>query len=250
MYCMQSEGTATERERGLWYHVSMSVVNQYWRFSLLPVAAVTMGMVVAAASHGRQWDWVLWATTAGSFLVADLGMKSLDLAAPDVNLAVDSRIQSVVGAGLIAVGVLLGVVVAGWTTRLYLVVVVLGVFLGLAYNLEWFGGRLHDRVYVTGWGNLGFVLGWLSTVAGYLALSETVSPGIAVLAFGPLVSFGTMAWVTQDMKDAMYGGLGIEHDRELERDYDRLKRRELQSQWYRVLGFVAMAVGLWLEFVA
>lgn len=247
---METEGATAESDRGLWYHVRWSVVNQYWRFSLLPVAAVTLGMAVAKASHGLAWDWVRWGLAAASFLVADLGMKSLDLSAPDVNIAVDARVQSVVGAAMIGVGVLLGVVIAEWTTRLYYVVVVLGVFLGLAYSLEWFDGRLHDREYVTGWGNLGFVLGWLSTVAGYMALSGTVSPGIALFGLGPLVSFGTMAWVTQDMKDAVYEGVGIEHDRELEHDYDRLKRRELQGQWYRVLGFVAMAAGLVVEFVA
>ncbi|GAB3030806.1 hypothetical protein GCM10025298_19440 [Natronobiforma cellulositropha] len=222
-------------------------MNNYWLFSILPLTVATMGMVIGSVSG--TWDWTVWALAMAALWLLDQGMKSVDLAAPDVNVTVDPRIQYPIGFGMIAAGAVVAIVAAWMTTWLALGILVLGVFLGLAYNLEWFGGRLHDRKYLTGWGNLGFTLGWLCTVLGYVYASGTVSLGIAIFAFGPMASIGTMAWVTEDMKDEMYARTGIEHRRKTERNVERLIDRELHSQFVRVLGFVAMAVGITLEFV-
>jgi len=179
----------------------------------------------------------------------DQGMKSVDLSAESVNISVDSTIQSTIGVGMIVAGMAIGISLAWLTTWWYLGILGLVVLLGFAYVLEWFDGRLHDRKYMTGWNNLGFCIGWVFTVSGYMFLAETLSVGIVVFAIGPMLSVGTMAWVTEDMKDEVYRQCEIDHDRETPTNIQRLKQRELTSQWFRIIGFVAMAAGMYLEIV-
>lgn len=243
--------TSTESDgrpnRSVATDVRRSLVNNYWIFSILPLTVATIGMVIGSVNG--TWNWTVWALTMAFLWLMDQGMKSVDLSAPDVNVTVDPRVQYPIGLGMIGLGAAIALFVSSMTTWWYIVVLVLGTFLGLAYNLEWFGGRLHDRKYLSGWGNLGFTLGWLCTVTGYIFSTGTISLGIAIFAFGPMASIGTMAWVTEDMKDEMYERTGIEHRRVTERNVERLIDRELHSQLVRVLGFVAMALGILIELI-
>lgn len=237
------------RDSNLWYHVGKSLVNQYWPFSLVPPAVMTMGMAVATVSTGAAWDWRLWGTTVAFLWIVDQGMKTVDLAAPDINVDVDSGIQFRVGAVMIGVGIAIGVLLAWETSWWFLAILALGVFLALAYNLEWFGGLFHDRDYLAGRMNLGFCVVTLPTVTGYFLLTHSVSPGIVLISASPALNMSSMVLATGDYKHSLYTALGIEYERDVTSDVKRLKKRLLQGQMYRLAGLVLTPVGFYLELV-
>lgn len=255
----------TGAEPALWHHVSRSLVNQYWPFSFVPPASMTMGMAVAIASTGVAWDWRLWGLGVLFLVVTDQGMKSIDLAAPDINVDVDPEIQFRVGSLMVLTGLGLGVLLAWLTSWWFLVILGTGVALGLVYNLSpgpqgespggldlfdgWFDGRFHDKRYTTGRGTLGFCVGFLPVVMGYFLLARGVSPGVVLIGAGPGLHMAAMIWVVEDYKDTLYPALGIEYDRSVANDVERLKVRSVKSQLWRLVAFVAMALGLYVELV-
>ncbi|GGN95665.1 hypothetical protein GCM10009030_23070 [Haloarcula pellucida] len=206
---------------------------------------MTLGFLIASLHHG--WDWTIWVVAMAHMWFYDEGVKSVDLSADDINLDVNSDIQFAIGALMILIGFSLAVVLASWTTIWYVPFVLFLTSLGLAYNLEWFGGVFHDRQYVTGWGNLAFCLGWAPAVCGYMLLAQNVSLGIVVFAIGPMLVKGTMGWIEEDMKDTLYEMKGIKYDRATPTDVDRMKRRSLNSQVLNIASFVFMAIGLMIE---
>lgn len=232
-------------KRGVGYTFVRSVFNHYWIFSLLSLGAGTTGMAIAAFDH--PWRWELWAAMAAFLWTMDQGMKTLDLSVDELAVNLDARVQRAVGFGMVGVGVLLGVLLAAMSTWWFLVVLVAGALLGLAYNLEWFGGRLHDKKYHTGWGNLGFVLGWLTTFTGYFLLAEEFSLGIAIFSLGPMIGIGTMIYVEKDIKREIYETAGFVYTRTVEADPDRLRRRTYRSHRMRIVSYVAMGLGLAVE---
>lgn len=244
---VEREGESSVVQKNVWQSIFRSVFNQYWKYSFLPVSSATIGTAIASVNH--SWDFQVWGLTVLVLWILDQGMKSLDLSEEDINLVIDSRVQMITGWIMIGAGIVLAIVLSMLTTLWLLCIIAACIILGLAYNLEWFDGRLHDREYLTGWGNLGFILGWLSTVLGYVALAESISVGIAVFAVGPMLSIGAIAWVEQDLKPEIYDAVGIEYTRAVDRNMARLRRRVLHSQLLRVAGFVAMAAGLVIEFV-
>ena len=232
-------------KRGAGYTFFRSVFNHYWIFSLLSLGAGTTGMAIAAFEH--PWRWDLWLVMLAFLWVMDQGMKTLDLSVDELAIDLDSRIQRAVGFAMVAIGILLGVLLARMSTWWFMAILGTGAFLGLAYNLEWFDGRLHDKKYHTGWGNLGFVLGWLTTFTGYFLLAEQFSLGIAIFSIGPMIGIGTMIYVEKDIKREIYDTAGFYYTREVEADAERLRRRTHRSHQMRIVSYVAMGVGLMVE---
>jgi len=230
---------------GALYSVYKSIINPYIAYTLYPMASMTLGLIVASLHH--DWDWTIWMVAMAHMWFYDEGMKSVDLSADDINLDVNSNIQFTIGVLMILTGFSLAVVLANMTTIWYIPFVLFLTSLGFAYNLEWFDGILHDRQYVTGWGNLAFCLGWAPAVCGYILLAERISLGIIVFAIGPMLVKGTMGWIEEDMKDKLYEIKGIKHERPTPTDVDRMKRRSLISQLLNIASFIAMAVGLIIE---
>ncbi|WP_396613929.1 hypothetical protein ACH9L7_18950 (plasmid) [Haloferax sp. S1W] len=234
-----------DSNNGVFYSIYKSIINPYIGYTLYPMASMTLGLTIASLQYG--WDWTIWMVAMAHMWFYDEGMKSVDLSADDINLDVNSTIQFGIGVLMILTGFSLAVVLAYWTSIWYVPFVMFLTLLGLAYNLEWFGGILHDRQYVTGWGNLAFCLGWAPAVCGYLLLAETVSLGIIVFAIGPMLVKGTMGWIEEDMKDTLYEMKGIKHERPTPTDVDRMKRRSLNSQILNIVSFIAMSIGLMIE---
>lgn len=231
------------------YSAYRSVLTPYWHFTVFPMAYATVGAAVGQLT-GTNWDWTLWGATLAVIFFGYEGINALDLADETIAVDMDSRVQSVLGVAQLLLSVALAAYVAAQTTWLFLGLLVVDIVFGVFYTLEWFGGRLHDRDYVTGWGNLGFCVGWIPTLLGYVLFTGRVSPGMALFAVGPLLHIGTLAWIEQDMKETHYDVLGIEHRRtDLESDTQRLKDRLVKLQMIHVLAFVAMAVGLLVELV-
>ncbi|PSP77079.1 hypothetical protein BRC81_10615 [Halobacteriales archaeon QS_1_68_20] len=257
--------SASSRSSPLWYHVGRTLVTQYWPFSIVPISGLTMGMAVAVASQDVAWDWRLWGMAAAFLLLVDQGVKSIDLSAPDINLAVDSTVQFRLGSLMVLVGFVIGLSIAYFTSWTFLIILGVLVSLAILYNFspgphgesprglnffnDWFGGMFHDKRKFTGRMNLGLCVGGIPTVIGYFLVTETVSLGILVFAAAPMLHMAAMIWVIEDYKDVLYPALGIEYERDVPNDFQRLKVRSVKSQIYRLIAFALGAVGLYLEFV-
>lgn len=256
--------TITQRESKL-YHISKSLVNQYWPFSFVPPATMTMGMTIATVSTNASWDWQLWGLALVFLVITDQGMKSIDLSAPDINIDVDSTIQFRIGVLMVVTGIGLGVLLASMTSWWFLAILGTGVALGIIYNLSpgpkgrsprdmelfngWFNGLFHDKRFLLGRMNLGFTVAGLPAVLGYFLLTHRASLGIAIFAAGPMLHMAAMIWVIEDYKDTLYPALGISYDRDVSDDVERLKVRSVQSQLYRLAAFVISSVGFYVELV-
>ncbi len=224
-----------------------SVITPYWLYSILPVSFITLGMVLASIEHG--WNWQLWGLGVASMWFFDQGFKSIDLSAEDLAITLHSRIQFGVGLAQVLLAGVLCVWLALQTTTWVLALVAVNVVLAFAYDFEWLDGRLHDRVYMTGWGNLSVVIGWSPTILGYLLLARELSPGIVVFAVGPMLVIGAILRPEQDVKAEIYRTVGIQYTRDVDSDDERLRRRFLFSQMLVTFAFAAMMVGLMVEFV-
>lgn len=237
--------TVPVEKRGLAYSIYRSLLNQYARYTLFTMSACTAGMGIASIHYG--WNWQVWGLAVLQFFLIDEGMKSLDLSAPDINLEIRADVQYAVGSLLVLAGTGVSLVLAAMTTPWYAAWIGLLIFLGLAYNLEWFDGYFHDRQYVTGIGNLAFILGMGCTVSGYILLAGQISPGIVLFGVGPTVAIGTFNWEEEDMKDKLYEHHDMKHTRETPTDLDRIKCRHLKGHTYTVYAMAAMAAGLVVE---
>lgn len=242
----QTPRETVDKQRGLGYNILHSIINQYWFYALLSPTVGTVGMLLASVKYGWRWD--LWIVMCLFLVVMDLGMKTLDLADEELTVDMNSSIQRITGIGMLCCGVILGILLAYMSTWWFLGILLVGTIFGLSYNLEWFDGYLHDRKYPTGWGNLGFCIGWLCTITGYFLLSEKLNIGIAIFSLGPMLGIGTIAYVEGDLKKELYESVNIRYSRELNPDIERLKSRSMQSNILRVFGYICMAVGLLLLF--
>jgi len=106
--------------------------------------------------------WRLGATLGAFFLALGIACHALDeLAGRPLGTRLPSAalvaMASVGLAGAVAIGIVGAIVVSAWLIPL----VVTGVFLALAYNLELFGGRLHtDAWFAVAWGGFPAFTGW------------------------------------------------------------------------------------------
>lgn len=237
---------ASERV-GLLGSLAHALVNPYWLFNLFPITFATLAMGLAAVEHG--WNWTVWGLTAACIWFVDNGLHDFDLAADGLAVGVDARVEFVVGGVQILVGVALGVWLAALTTWHFLGVLALATVCGMAYNLEWFDGLLHDRQHVTGVGNFALVVGGLSTYTGYLVLARQHSLGAALFALGPTIVVAGLHWVEEDVKPVKYEVYGVEHTREENPQFERLQRRVVKIVPMHLVAFVAMALGVFVEFV-
>ena len=82
-------------------------------------------------------------------------------------------------AGAVAIGIVGVVLVSAWLIAL----VVAGVFLALAYNLELFGGRFHTDVwFALAWGGFPAFTGWFVEAAGVRVEGLLVALGCCLLS--------------------------------------------------------------------
>lgn len=237
----------TAEPYGVGYSLLRTIITPYWLYTGFQGSFVIIGMTLAAIEHGWRWD-LWWLAMIGLWL-GDQGVKAIDLAAEDIAIRYDSNIMFYGGLVEGAIGLLIGIYLASITSWWLLTILFTAGFLSLAYDLEWFEGRLHDRKYVTGWGNLAFTTGWLPTVGGYFLLAETLTPGIAIFAIGPMLISGGVTYYEEDIKAELYEIVGIEYTRSVPSDIARLKRRIVKANFLYSLGCIAMAVGLVVEFV-
>ncbi len=140
-------------------------------YTLWHLSYVAIGACMVADVNFGYLGWTLLAFFGG----VGLGAHALDeLRGRPLGTAIPSPVLVGIAAvglvGAIVIGLYGVVLVSTWL----LAFIVVGAFLALAYNLEWFGGAFHS--------DLWFALGWGAFPALTAAFAQTGSLSIAAVA--------------------------------------------------------------------
>lgn len=233
---------SAEDAHGFLGSVRKSFITQYWPFTAYVLAYVTVGM--ALGSVIGAWDWGLTVLTLAAMWLGLEGLHALDLAGDDIATRVDGRIQLVAGiAGLVA-GAALGVYIASLTTWWFLVFVGIEVFLGLAYNLEWFGGLLHDFDTPSGLANFGLSWGAIPFLVGYFVMGGTLTLGAVIVALAVMFDAMQLISLFEVSKPEPYDDLDIHHTRDVEQDATLMNKVTHRGNKLAMVSWSLLAVGL------
>jgi hypothetical protein len=150
-------------------------------YTLWHLSYAAIGAGLAPELH---WNRLLLALAA-FFLAMGVGAHALDeLKGRPLQTRIPERILRALAAVSIAAAVGIGIFASVVYTAWLLPLVVFGGFIVVVYNLELFGGRLHNAFW--------FAVAWgaLPTFAGYLVTAERVSDeAMAAAAFAGLLSW-------------------------------------------------------------
>lgn len=150
-------------------------------YTLWHLSYVALGAGLAPRFHTDRMVWAL----AAFFLAMGIAAHALDeLQGRPLQTRIPRRVLAALAvltlAGAVAIGV--GAAAAwGWALLGFVAV---GAVLVPAYNLEWFGGRVHN--------GLGFALGWgaFPALTGYFVEAQTVRvEAIAAAVYATALSF-------------------------------------------------------------
>lgn len=175
--------TATPGERPSWYALERGGWRDYVTLLHLPYAAWHLSYVVIGGclAPAVAWDR-LGAAVAAFALAVGVGAHALDELR---GRPLRTRIPSPVLAGLAALSIgaacAIGVVGA-LTFRPWIALLVpVGLFLVLAYNLELAGGRFHSNLWFgLAWGGFPVICGY-AAVAGEIGVAAVLGGTFAVL---------------------------------------------------------------------
>ena len=134
-------------------------------------------MLGAAAAPVISHSRLVW-TVVAFFLAVGVGAHALDeLHGHPLRTRLSDRALKILGVAGIGSAAMIGIVGAFVVAWWIAILVVVGVWLAVAYNLELAGGRFHtDLWFAIGWGGFPAIVGYLVT-AGSLAW-----PGVVVAA--------------------------------------------------------------------
>lgn len=223
-----------------------SLVTPYWSFNVLEVAYISIGMALALPVTASNLDWTIWAIAVAYIWLGSAGANNLDLAGDGLSIDMNTRVQVTVGYTMLAVAVALGIVLSIMTSWIFIITTFLSCLGALMYNLEWFDGLFHDRIYPTGIGNLGFTAAFMPIISGYILISPNINLdflGISSVAFGLTLVLIAIHYIEEDLKKHKYESFGIIHDRDIEPDFDRLQRRAAKQQIMNIFGISMVGLG-------
>jgi hypothetical protein len=169
--------------RPAWYALAGGGWRDYVTLLHLPYTAWHLSYVVLGGCLAPVVAWErLGAAVAAFALAVGVGAHALDeLRGRPLRTRIPGRVLVGLAGGSIAGACAIGVAGA-LTFRAWLgLLIPLGVFLVVAYNLELVGGRFHsDRWFGLGWGGFPVVCGY-GAVAGDLGGVTVLAAGFAVL---------------------------------------------------------------------
>jgi hypothetical protein len=171
--------------RPAWYALERGGWRDYLTLLHLPYTAWHLSFVVIGGCLAPVVRWERLVTVMGAFALAlGIGAHALDeLRGRPLGTAIPDRV--LIALAVLSIGAacaigLGGAAAWGWWLAL---LVAIGAFLVLAYNLELLGGRLHtDLWFGLAWGGFPAVCGY-AVVAGELGLVAVIAG-----AFGVVVS--------------------------------------------------------------
>jgi hypothetical protein len=171
--------------RPAWYALERGGWRDYLTLLHLPYTAWHLSFVVIGGCLAPVVRWERLVTVMGAFALAlGIGAHALDeLRGRPLGTAIPDRV--LIALAVLSIGAACAIGLAGaaaWGWWLALLVAI-GAFLVLAYNLELLGGRLHtDLWFGLAWGGFPAVCGY-AVVAGELGLVAVIGG-----AFGVVVS--------------------------------------------------------------
>lgn len=179
------------REAPAFYAVRGGRVADWWTILHPPYTAWHLSYVILGAAMSTRLDWgALGYSVLAFFLAVGLAAHALDerTGRPLGTHVPDAALTGVAALALLGAGVL-GIYGAfGWgATNWPLVLAIpIGGVLVVGYNLELFGGRLHnDLAFGLGWGGFPVVVGYVAqapglTWRGVLAATTATAAGVAL----------------------------------------------------------------------
>jgi hypothetical protein len=173
-----AKGVTTGRvSRPAWYALARGGWRDYVTLLHPPYTAWHLSYVVMGGCLAPVVSWErLGAAVAAFALAVGVGAHALDeLNGRPLRTKIPDRVLVVLAgvsiAGACAIGVLGAVVFQAWLALL----IPIGLFLVLAYNLEFAGGRFHSDVW------FGLAWGGFPALTGYAAVAGKIA-GVTVLA--------------------------------------------------------------------
>jgi hypothetical protein len=166
-------------ERPSWYALERGGWRDYVTLLHLPYTAWHVSYVVIGGCLAPVIAWGRLGAAAVAFALAvGIGAHALDeLRGRPLSTKIPSRVLVMLAVGSIGAACAIGVLGA-LSFELWLILLVpVGVFLVLAYNLELMGGRFHSDVW------FGLAWGGFPVICGYAAVAGEIGP-VAVLAAG------------------------------------------------------------------
>jgi hypothetical protein len=170
-------------ERPAWYALETGGWRDYVTLLHLPYTAWHLSYVVIGGCLAPIVAWGrLGAAVLAFGLAVGIGAHALDeLSGRPLRTGIPSSILVALATVSIAAACAIGVVGAVAYEPWLLVLVPLGLFLVLAYNLELLGGRFHsDLWFGLAWGGFPVVCGY-AAVAGELSVAALLAAAFAVL---------------------------------------------------------------------
>ncbi len=143
----------------------------------LPYTAWHLSYVVVGGCLASTVSWSRLGLTVLAFgLAMGVGAHALDeLHGRPLRTAIPARVLVALAVGSVAIAAAIGVAVALDFSLWLLPLIAIGAFLVPAYNLEWFGGRLHgDLWFALAWGTFPVITGYVA-VAGTMALEALLA---------------------------------------------------------------------------
>lgn len=138
-----------------YYATRSGTWGEWWRLLHPPYTLWHLSYVVVGACLAPRVDgYRLVVTVAAFFLAVGVCAHALDeLNGRPLRTSIPGRVLVVVSALSLGGAVWLGIIAVRWVGAGLILFIVTGVFLVVAYNLEWFGGRLHtDAGFAASWG--------------------------------------------------------------------------------------------------
>ncbi len=158
-------------DRPAFYALASGGWRDYVTLLHLPYTAWHLSYVLVGGCLAATVSWSRLGLTVLAFgLAMGVGAHALDeLHGRPLRTAIPARVLVALAVGSVAVAAAIGVVVAIDFSLWLLPLIAVGAFLVPAYNLEWFGGRLH--------GDLWFAIAWgaFPVITGYLAVAGTIA---------------------------------------------------------------------------
>ena len=170
-------------ERPAWYALETGGWRDYFTLLHLPYTAWHLSYVVIGGCLAPLVAWGrLGAAVLAFGLAVGIGAHALDeLSGRPLRTGIPSSILVALATVSIAAACAIGVVGAVAYEPWLLVLVPLGLFLVLAYNLELLGGRFHSNLWFgLAWGGFPVACGY-AAVAGELSVAALLAAAFAVL---------------------------------------------------------------------
>ena len=244
---MSSTTAQPDKKPGLGFSVYRSVLTQYWPMTVYVLAYTVVGMALGA--YIGSFDVVVAALLLAALWLGLEGLHAIDLAEDNIATRVDSQIGEYLGWGQVALGGVIGIGIAYLTSWLFLIFVAAEIFLGLAYNKEWFNGILHDWDTKTGLTNFSLAWGGIPALTGFFVVTGTVTIGMTLVAIGIMFDAARLLSLFEASKPAPYDDRSIEHDREFDRSPEWLTEQMHSRNMLNLTAWVFVAAGLSVMFV-